>query len=119
MPASPGVDLAGPTLLLLAPVPVLTAAVAAAVWRVLAGWGGDAAPFFAAMGLFLLSDLGIAISLSDDRAGALRALASRIVRKHPVLLVDRNAASAPVTLMYTAWSYWVFRGKLQAGAEYH
>ena len=25
----------------------------------------------------------------------------------------------PVILMYTAWSYWVFRGKMQAGAGYH
>ena len=25
----------------------------------------------------------------------------------------------PVILMYTAWSYWVFRGKATAGAGYH
>ena len=25
----------------------------------------------------------------------------------------------PVILMYTGWSYWVFRGKVRAGAGYH
>jgi cytochrome d ubiquinol oxidase subunit II len=25
----------------------------------------------------------------------------------------------PVILMYTAFSYWVFRGKVQAGEGYH
>jgi len=25
----------------------------------------------------------------------------------------------PIIVMYTGWSYWVFRGKVQAGAGYH
>ena len=25
----------------------------------------------------------------------------------------------PIILMYTAWSYWVFRGKVREGAGYH
>jgi cytochrome bd ubiquinol oxidase subunit II len=25
----------------------------------------------------------------------------------------------PVILMYTAWSYWVFRGKVRADTGYH
>ena len=25
----------------------------------------------------------------------------------------------PMILMYTAWSYWVFRGKVREGAGYH
>ena len=25
----------------------------------------------------------------------------------------------PVIVAYTAWSYWVFRGKVRAGAGYH
>ena len=25
----------------------------------------------------------------------------------------------PIILTYTAWSYWVFRGKVKAGSGYH
>ncbi|RFA26396.1 hypothetical protein CAI21_17065 [Alkalilimnicola ehrlichii] len=25
----------------------------------------------------------------------------------------------PIVLGYTAWTYWVFRGKVKAGAAYH
>ena len=32
---------------------------------------------------------------------------------------DRNAVSAPVILMYTGWSYWVFRGKVRGDIGYH
>jgi len=52
-----------PNVVFLSPVPILTALLAYAAWRGLAGWGGDAAPFLAAIGLFLMSYLGIAISL--------------------------------------------------------
>jgi cytochrome d ubiquinol oxidase subunit II len=29
------------------------------------------------------------------------------------------AVLIPLILGYTAWAYWVFRGKVQAGAGYH
>jgi len=25
----------------------------------------------------------------------------------------------PVIMMYTGWSYWVFRGKVRSGIDYH
>lgn len=25
----------------------------------------------------------------------------------------------PIIVMYTGWSYWVFRGKVRAGSGYH
>ena len=102
-----------PNLLLLAPVPIVTAVLAAAAWRALGGWGSDAASFLAAMGLFLMSYLGIAISLWP-----------MIVPQHFTLWQAASAPGTqaflligtmgllPVILMYTAWSYWVFRGKI-------
>ena len=51
-----------PNMLLLSPVPLATALVALAAWRALRE-APDAAPFLAAIGLFLMSYLGIAISL--------------------------------------------------------
>ncbi len=109
-----------PNFLYLAPVPILTALIALAGWQALAGRGGDAAPFLAAMGLFLLSYLGIAISLWP-----------MIVPRHYTLWQAASSPSTqaflligtlflvPVILMYTAWSYWVFRGKMRADIGYH
>ena len=109
-----------PNLIFLAPVPVLTAVIAYAAWRALAGWGGDVAPFAAAIGLFLMSYLGIAISLWP-----------MIVPYHYTLWQAASSADTqaflligtlfllPIILMYTAWSYWVFRGKIRGDVGYH
>jgi cytochrome d ubiquinol oxidase subunit II len=110
---------AWPNLLLLAPVPVATAAIAYGAWRALGGRGGDAAPFIAAQGLFLMSYLGIAVSLWPmivphhytlwEAASSEGTQAFLLIGTLPLL---------PIILMYTAWSYWVFRGKLRADIGY-
>lgn len=110
----------GAHMLFLAPVPLLTAAVAVAAWRALGGWGGDAAPFLGAMGLFLLSYLGIAISLWPmivPRHFTLWQAASS--EGTQAFLLVGTLLLLPVILMYTAWSYWVFRGKMRGDVGYH
>ena len=109
-----------PNVVLLAPVPTLTALLAIGAWRALDDRAGDAAAFFAAIGLFLMSYLGIAISLWP-----------MIVPRHYTLWQAASSPSTqaflligtlvllPVILMYTVWSYWVFRGKLRADIGYH
>lgn len=109
-----------PNVLFLSPVPVLTGAVAFAAWRALAGRGSDAAPFLAAMGLFLLSYLGIAISLWPMIVpGHFTLWQAASSEGTQAFLLVGTLLLLPVILMYTAWSYWVFRGKLQAGTGYH
>ena len=107
-------------LLFLAPVPVLTAGLAVVAWRALAGWGGDAAPFLAAMGLFLLSYAGIAISfwpmVVPGHFSIWQAASSQSTQ---AFLLVGTLLLLPVILMYTAWSYWVFRGKMKADVGYH
>ena len=109
-----------PHMLFLAPVPLLTAAVAFAAWRALGGWGGDAAPFLGAMGLFLLSYLGIAISfwpmIVPGHFTLWQAASSESTQ---AFLLVGTLLLLPVILMYTAWSYWVFRGKMWADVGYH
>jgi cytochrome d ubiquinol oxidase subunit II len=109
-----------PNVLLLAPVPILTAGIAYAAWRALAGWGGDAAPFLAAMGLFLMSYLGIAISLWPMIVPGHYTLweAASSDSTQAFLLIG-TLMILPVILMYTAWSYWVFRGKMRGDIGYH
>ena len=108
-----------PNLILLAPVPILTAVIAWLAWRALDGWGGDSAPFLAAMGLFLMCYLGIAISLWPMIVPGHYSLwqAASSPGTQAFLLIG-TLLLLPVILMYTAWSYWVFRGKVRGDAGY-
>jgi len=108
-----------PNIALLSPVPVVTAGLVVYVWRSLSN-KSEYAPFVASLCLFVMSYLGIAISLFP-----------MIVPKHFTL--NQAAASPstqaflligtlgllPVILIYTGWSYWVFRGKVRGDIGYH
>jgi len=108
-----------PNLAFLAPVPIVTALLAAFVWRAF-GRGGDAAPFVGAAGLFLVSYLGIAISLwpmiVPHKYTLWQAASSESTQ---AFLLIGTLFLLPVILLYTAWSYWVFRGKVRADIGYH
>ena len=108
-----------PNIAYLAPVPIVTALIALAEWYGLTH-RHDVLPFVGAIGLFLMSFVGIAISLWP-----------MIVPYHFTLWQAASSPSTqaflligtlfllPVILMYTGWSYWVFRGKVRADAGYH
>jgi cytochrome bd ubiquinol oxidase subunit II len=110
---------AWPNILLLSPVPLATAAVAWLTWHAL-GSEAQATPFFGAIGLFVLSYLGIAISLYPMIVPHHFTLwqAASSDRTQAFLLVG-TLALLPVILMYTGWSYWVFRGKVRNEIGYH
>jgi cytochrome d ubiquinol oxidase subunit II len=108
-----------PNIALLSPVPLLTLLVALWAWRSLND-RSEAAPFIAAIGLFLLSYLGIAISLWPmivPYSFSLWDAASSPDTQ--AFLALGTLFLLPVILMYTAWSYWVFRGKVRADIGYH
>jgi cytochrome d ubiquinol oxidase subunit II len=108
-----------PNIAFLAPVPVITLLVAIAEWYAL-NQKHEMWPFIGAVGLFLLSFIGIAISLWP-----------MIVPYHYTLWQAASSESTqaflligtlfllPIILMYTAWSYWVFRGKVRGDMGYH
>jgi len=108
-----------PNILFLWPVPVVTALVAWFGWRSLER-GREAAPFIAAVALFLLGYLGLVISTFPylvppsltiwDTAAA---PASQIFMLLGTLLL------LPIVLGYTGMIYWLFRGKVRAGESYH
>src|SRR5215470_17421716 len=110
---------AWPNIALLAPVPLATAAVAWLTWRAL---GNDAqvTPFLGAIGLFVLSYIGIAISLYPMIVPHHFTLwqAASSENTQAFLLVG-TLVLLPVILMYTGWSYWVFRGKVHSDIGYH
>jgi cytochrome d ubiquinol oxidase subunit II len=108
-----------PNIVYAAPVPIL---VGLAALMLLAGLGRrrERAPFFAAVALFVLSYLGLGISFYPyilppsltiwDAAAPAKSLEFLLVGA--VVLI-------PLILAYTAWSYWIFRGKVGASAGYH
>jgi cytochrome d ubiquinol oxidase subunit II len=108
-----------PNILFLSPVPVVTAALALWEWRAISG-KAEVAPFAAAVALFAMSYLGVGISLWPT------------IVPHNITLWDAASSPStqaflavgtlfllPVILMYTGWSYWVFRGKVRADIGYH
>ena len=108
-----------PNILFLWPVPLVTAAVAVWEWRALRR-GPDAAPYAAAVLLFLLSYLGIAISLwpmiVPYRFTLWEAASSPSTQS---FLLVGTLFLLPVIIMYSGWSYWVFRGKVRGDVGYH
>lgn len=109
-----------PNIALLAPIPLLAAVAAFAAWRALNGWGPDAGPFLWAMILFLLSYLGIAISLWPyivPRQVTLWEAASS--QGTQAFLLIGTLFLLPVIAVYSSWSYWVFRGKVRGDVGYH
>ena len=110
---------AWPNILILAPVPIATAAVALVTWRALDS-RAQVLPFAGAIGLFVLSYIGIAISLYPMIVPHHFTLweAASSARTQAFLLVG-TLVLLPVILMYTGWSYWVFRGKVRSDIGYH
>ena len=108
-----------PTVIWIAPVPLLTFIAADRLWFSLSA-RRDFAPFAATLALFVLSYVGLGVSLYPhivppritiwDAAAPDASLA--------FLLVGASVL-VPIILVYTGYAYWVFRGKTEAGVGYH
>ncbi|MFU8876698.1 MAG: cytochrome d ubiquinol oxidase subunit II [Wenzhouxiangellaceae bacterium] len=99
--------------------PLATALVMYGVWRSIRN-RREALPFIGSMGLFALFYLGILISMwplavPPDYTfwDAASDPGSQLFLLLGVLFL------IPIILGYTAFNYWVFRGKVQPGAGYH
>lgn len=108
-----------PNIIYLSPIPILTLMIAIFEWRSLNN-RSEIAPFVGAIGLFLMSYLGMAISLFPMIVPYHFTLwqAASSPDTQAFLLVG-TMFLLPVILMYSAWSYWVFRGKVRTDIGYH
>jgi cytochrome d ubiquinol oxidase subunit II len=109
-----------PNILVLAPIPLVTLAIAVAEWRALQRPNAGAGPFAGAVALFVMSYLGLAISLFPMIVPHRLTLwqAASDPSTQAFLLVG-TLFLLPVILVYTGWSYWVFRGKVRGDIGYH
>ena len=101
-----------PGLLVTVPMPLLIGLVAFALWRSL-DWRRDWLPFLLTLMLFLLSMAGLAISIWPDIIpGRVSIWQAAAPESSQIFMLVGAAVLVPLILAYTAWSYWVFRGKV-------
>lgn len=108
-----------PNFLFFAPVPVLVLLASGLLLRIL-NCNSQAGPFMLTLFLLFLGYSGLAISLWPniipttisiwDAAAPPQSMGFTLVGALLIL---------PCTLAYTAWSYYVFRGKVKPGEGYH
>jgi len=110
---------AWPNIILTAPVPIAVAAVSALLLRSLAS-RRDYPPFFLTLALFALSYAGLGISMYPwivPQSITIWQAASP--ENSQLFMLAGVAVLIPLILGYTAWAYWVFRGKVNPEAGYH
>jgi len=109
----------GNNMLYLSPVPLITAALAFSCWRGLKGRHPTIA-FNAAVGLFVISFVGLAIStlpyLAPPSITLWQAAASP---KAQTFMLVGTTVLVPFVLGYTVFVYYTFRGKVHPGEGYH
>ena len=109
-----------PQILYTAPVPLMLAAAAYALFRGLQlRW--DLTPFIASLALFLISYIGLGISFYPFIVPpSVTIWEAAAPDKSLEFLLAGASVLLPIILAYTAYSYWVFRGKVNAHAGgYH
>jgi cytochrome d ubiquinol oxidase subunit II len=111
--------LAWPAILYTAPVPILVAGCALALFNGLAK-RQEVVPFLAALGLFVLSFIGLGISFYPYIVPPSLTIWEAAAPDNSLrFLLVGAAILIPVILAYTAYSYWVFRGKVDPAGGYH
>ena len=107
-----------PGLFVAVPMPLLVAGAAWMAWRSLTTTR-DWHPFAWTLAIFALSMAGLAISIWPDVIpGRLTIWQAAAPEKSQMFMLVGSAVLIPLIVAYTAWSYYVFRGKV--GVEgYH
>ncbi|WP_114954762.1 cytochrome d ubiquinol oxidase subunit II [Sphingosinicella terrae] len=101
-----------PGMLVAIPMPLLVVLAAALGWRSLSG-RRDGAPFLWALSLFLLSMIGLAISIWPDVIpGRVTIWEAAAPYESQIFMLVGALVLVPIIVAYTGWAYWVFRGKV-------
>jgi cytochrome bd ubiquinol oxidase subunit II len=110
---------AWPAVLYSAPVPIFVAVAALVLFNGLHK-RQEASPFLAAIALFVLCYIGLGISFYPYIVPPSLTIWSAAAPDSSLgFLLVGAAVLIPLILGYTAWSYWVFRGKVDTQSGYH
>ncbi|PSS50927.1 cytochrome d ubiquinol oxidase subunit II [Enterobacter sp. FS01] len=109
-----------PNLFFLLPVPVLVVVLGLWQWRSLSNPRSHHLPFVLTLGLIFLGFSGLGISIWPHIIPPSITLwqAAAPPQSQGFMLVGALFI-IPIILVYTFWSYYVFRGKVQPGEGYH
>ena len=106
-----------PSILLTAQVPLVVAILSAAFWWALSR-RAQMWPFLLALGIFLLSFVGLGISFYPDIIpGSVTIWQAAAPQNSQIFMLIGVGIMLPIIIGYTGWAYWVFRGKV--GEGYH
>ncbi|MGB3721650.1 MAG: cytochrome d ubiquinol oxidase subunit II [Pacificimonas sp.] len=107
-----------PGILFTAQVPLLVGILAFAFVRAMRK-GQELAPFLICLGLFFVTFMGLGISMWPDIIpGAVSIVDAAAPAKSQVFMLVGAGLMMPIIIAYTAYAYWVFRGKVGEGG-YH
>lgn len=110
---------AWPGIVLAAPVPIAVAGTALLLFRSLAD-GHDYKPFLLSLALFLFCFAGLGISIWPDIVpGRVTIHQAAAPESSQVFALVGVLILVPIILVYTAYAYWVFRGKIDPDVGYH
>jgi cytochrome d ubiquinol oxidase subunit II len=108
-----------PNIVAVSPVPLLVAGAAVLLYRALVK-RRETYPFPLALGLFVLSYIGLGISLYPYVVPREVTIWEAAAPPESLrFLLVGAAILLPIILGYTAYAYWVFRGKVRGGEGYH
>jgi cytochrome d ubiquinol oxidase subunit II len=108
-----------PNLIFTVPVPIAVAGIAALLLRSLVQ-RQDRSPFFLALALFALSYAGLGISMWPYIVPqSITIWQAASPENSQIFMLVGVAVLVPLILGYTAWAYWVFRGKVRPEHGYH
>ena len=109
-----------PNLLFFSPVPLLVIALSIWLWRCLGNEEVHRRPFLLTLGLIFLGFSGLGISIWPNIIPPDISFwqAAAPPQSQGFMLVGALLI-IPIILVYTFWSYYVFRGKIQHGEGYH
>ncbi len=108
-----------PQIAYLSPIPLLIAVLAMALFRALRA-GHETSPFFLVLGLFLVAFAGLCVSIYPFVVPRRVTIWQAAAPPESLSFMFTGAAILlPVILGYTAYAYWVFRGKVTGKEGYH
>ena len=106
-----------PAFLFTSQVPLSLAVLSWLLFRALAG-GRELAPFLLSLGIFLLGFVGVWVSIYPYVVPhSVTIWEAAAPKRSQIFMLIGFGVTLPLIVGYTAWSYWIFRGKVENG--YH
>lgn len=109
-----------PNIAVTAPVPIAVAVITLLMFRSLRVHDHEYRPFVLALVLFALTFIGLGISIWPHVIPvSVTIWQAAVPRNSQLFMLVGAVVLLPIIFAYTAYAYWVFRGKVRPGEGYH